>query len=117
MNVDTYKKNNKIAVLINSDFGAGWSTVNCKEIAIDKRIVEWILNHSYHKVRDNGDWALFGIDEDELEKYCDEIGYVNTYTGDASSLRITWIDKGTTFYIRNYDGVESIITSKDFITV
>jgi hypothetical protein len=85
-------------VLISKDYGAGWSTWNCKEMAIDKDLI-----------------ALFerGCTEDEMIELCRIKGYDDgyggaPYLGGFDTLVVVEVPKGEYFIIREYDGVEYI---------
>ena len=85
-------------VLISPKFGAGWSTWNCKEIAIDKDLI-----------------AAFesGCTEEEMVELCDKKGYCDSlgnsiYTGGFVDLVVKEVPKGSLFKIREYDGSEVI---------
>ena len=85
-------------VLISKDYGAGWSTWNCKEMAIDKDLI-----------------ALFerGCTKDEMKELCLTKGYDDgcsgaPYLGGFDTLVVVEVPKGEYFIIREYDGVEYI---------
>ena len=50
------------------------------------------------------------IDEDWV---FENLGIEHVYCGGASNLEIEWIPEGTQFRIDEYDGSETLITSKD----
>lgn len=80
-------------VLISSGYGAGWSTWNYTEMAIDKDLV-----------------ALFekGCSEEEMINLCVEKGYDDPYMGGFDQLEVVEVPKGAHFCIREYDGAEFI---------
>lgn len=85
-------------VLISKGFGAGWSTWNYKEMAVDKDLI-----------------SLFekGCTEDEMAELCVKKGYTSLFGGDPymggfSELVVEEVPKGCYFKIREYDGAESI---------
>lgn len=84
-------------VLISRGYGAGWSTWNQSEMAIDKDLI-----------------ALFeqGCSDSEMEEACKEKGYGNgfggPYMGGFDGLIIEEVPAGTFFKIREYDGSEYI---------
>lgn len=101
-----YNDNNELAVLISPCFGAGWSTWSynySNDLALDKRIVEYFM---IHKNKSNSTL-------DDLENFLESIGYHNVYTGGWCDIEIVWIPKDTIFYIKEYDGAESIVTLRD----
>lgn len=123
MSVERYIRENNgkeyAAVILSPDFGAGWSTWNTKDVAIDKRIVKWLINNA--NIQNNNDKNIDDIyiedlDYEAFEKYCHEIGYQNIYV--PGFLRITFLPLKTIFRITEYDGAESIeIYRPDFYTV
>lgn len=81
-------------VLISPGYGAGWSTWNTKELAIDKRVIEAFES---------------GMNEDEMSEYLERLGYENVYMGGYCNCEIVEVPKGSRFIIREYDGHESIL--------
>jgi hypothetical protein len=92
-------RDGKVAVLVSSGFGAGWST--------------W----SYVGEEDYRNFMLFdptlvtmverGDSVEEIESYVTAI-HPHTYCGGASDLTIQWLPVGTAFRIHEYDGAESV---------
>ena len=86
-------------VLISPGFGAGWSTWNIPEIAVDPRVIE-----AFER----------GVDEEEMLQLCIDLGYTGgfegttPYMGGFDQLRVVDIPVGTIFRIAEYDGYESI---------
>ena len=85
-------------VLISRGYGAGWSTLNNSDIAVDKRLIELFEN---------------GCTEEEMQEACAKYGYVNVYgdppyMGGFDGLVIEEVPKGSYFKIREYDGSEFI---------
>lgn len=93
-----YNKNGDVGVLISHDFGAGWSTWNTSEIAIDKRIIEEFLKN---------------VSSQEMCNYIQKIGYDRPYMEGYSSLELEFIPRGVRFKIYEYDGYEFIMTEND----
>ncbi len=84
--------NGKVAVLISPEHGAGWySWHQIEELLYDPSIVKWL---------ESGE-------PDKIEHYL-ALKYPNEYFGGLEDLVIKWIDQGTEFQIREYDGAESI---------
>ena len=79
-------------VLISPGYGAGWSTWNDKEMAVDKDLI-----------------ALFekGCTCEEMEQACIEKGY-DHYMGGFEDLEITEVPEGVLFQVDEYDGHEFI---------
>lgn len=93
-----YNENNELGVLYSPGYGVGWSSMGDKELAYDKRIVEyWLTEHP---------------DIQKMEMYLERIGYHGVWMGGYNNLKIAWIPKGTMFYIHEYDDSESIETPK-----
>ena len=79
-------------VLISPGYGAGWSTWNSPEMAVDERLIEAFEN---------------GISEEGMKQLCEELGY-ESYMGGFEDLEIVEVPRGSLFKIRVYDGYESI---------
>ena len=97
------------AVILSPCFGTGWSTWNTKDVAIDKRIVEWLIDNANIQSKNNksiDDIDIEDLDYEAFEKYCHEIGYKNIFA--PGFLRITFLPLKTIFRITEYDGAESI---------
>lgn len=93
----------KYAVLVSPDYGAGWSTWNYREMAYDKRVVEFWMAHKGQDPRNSV----------EAEAYFEELGYHDVYFGGFKSLRMTWVPRGKAWRIDEYDGSEGIIFQGD----
>jgi hypothetical protein len=93
MKCEKYIKNGKVAVLISPSYGAGWFTWNKKhvELLFDKEIIQQILFNDNRK-------AL--IVAQTYNKYFT----INT----INDLKVVWLDKGTQFFVDEYDGKEAI---------
>ena len=87
-------KEGKVAVLVSSGFGAGWSTWNgdCIDIVFHKEIAEYIDKN--------------GSITEEVAK--DILNDDSIYTGGVSQLEIQWLDVGTAFRVTEYDGNEDL---------
>lgn len=102
-----YNDKGELGVLISPGWGAGWSTwqnnfYDNKEgeekyaIALDKRIIEFWINHNY--------------DKEEMRYFLKSIGYDNVYMGGFDQLELIFVSKGQMFCIHEYDGNESLET-------
>lgn len=91
----------KVAVLITSHFGIGWSTDNADgiKLALDKRIIEYWMNH-----KDFQDV----MSENEIIKKMEEFGYNVDCAYGWKHLDVVWVARGSMFRIKEYDGLESI---------
>lgn len=97
-----FMKDGKVAVLYSPGFGAGWFTWNTEHpgLLYDPEIVQAVL------AGDMGRAASLAEDK-----------YPGVYTGGAWSLEVAWLDPGTRFYVDEYDGSESIVTSDSRIHI
>jgi len=87
-----FKKDGRTAVLVSPGFGAGFSTWNSPEMAVDFDLVEAFLS---------GDMNRF--EYIVVEKYGE-----NMYLGGMDNLEVQWVDEGKKFRIEEYDGNESV---------
>jgi hypothetical protein len=94
-------RDGKVAILYSPGFGAGWSTWNTEYPAMifDPEIVEAVEGGNTEKAAEIA-----------------ERKYPECYTGGAGDLTISWLPVGTGFYIKEYDGSESVVTNNDFMT-
>lgn len=98
--MEKYIKDGKVGVLVSYGFGAGWSTWNTIDIALDKKVIEKFLEI---KDMDNYEEAKF-----EMEKYMESIGYEEVYLGGLDGLTLEMVDEGSAIKINEYDGSESL---------
>jgi hypothetical protein len=91
-----FKKNGKVGVIISTGFGAGFSTWNDRNMAIDFDLVEAFLK---------GDMTRF--------KYIADEKYGDWYDGGTVSLKVEWVPEGSRFMIEEYDGRESLVILDD----
>ena len=84
-------------VLISPGYGAGWSTWNCREMAVDKDLVNLFEN---------------GCTEEEMLDLCNKKGYCpligGPYMGGFDDLKVVEVPAGSYFKITEYDGSESV---------
>jgi hypothetical protein len=94
--MEKYIKDGKVAVLISTNFGAGWFTWNrdYPEILFDAEIVTEVLNGYFGNV--------------ERIKQIVERKYPQIYAGAIEELNVAWVDAGEKFIVEEYDGSESI---------
>jgi hypothetical protein len=97
-----FKKDGKTAVLVSPGFGAGFSTWNKPEMAVDFDLVEAFLS---------GDMNRF--EHIVVEKYGE-----NMYLGGMENLMVVWVDEGNKFRVDEYDGNErvEILEGADWFT-
>lgn len=88
-------------VLISPGFGAGWSTWNYIDLAVDPDIIKAFE---------------MGLSEESMCSYIQSLGYEKPYMGGYVACEIVEIPEGTRFKIIEYDGSEYIITDEDFLT-
>lgn len=100
-----YDEQGRVAVLISRGFGAGWSTwaedEEAEAMLFDSRIVDAILA---------------GQDQGQLTSLVESLGY-ESYTGGVEGLEIYWVESGTRFLVKEYDGSESLLTFDDLCYV
>jgi beta-glucanase (GH16 family) len=102
------------AVLVSHGFGAGWSSWNAKEIAYDKRVIEWYLEHnSYEFCNKVNLYSSFSGDSEspehaEANQFFNSLGYQNTYFGGYKPNMLEWVPVNAFWRIKEYDGSESI---------
>lgn len=123
-NIERYwnEDHTKYAVLVSSGFGAGWSSWEGKELAYDKRVVEFWLEHEYDK-----EWMRTvnqtkyssSIPQSDANKeavaFFKSIGYEDCpYLGGFSSIHLEWVEAGRKWIIREYDGSEALYFEEDF---
>ena len=97
-----FKKDGKTAVLVSPGYGAGFSTWNKPEMAVDFDLVEAFLS---------GDMNRFECIV--VEKYGE-----NMYLGGMENLMVVWVDEGNKFRVDEYDGNErvEILEGADWFT-
>jgi hypothetical protein len=81
-------KDGKVAVAVSKGFGVGWSTWSDAN-PMDKRFNELILEGNLK----------------EAEALAKDLGY---YSGGLEDCEIEWVEIGTRFEIKEYDGNESL---------
>jgi hypothetical protein len=87
-----FKKDGMTAVLVSQGFGAGFSTWNSPEMAVDFDLVE----------------AFLKDDMPRFEYIVNEKYGENTYLGGMDNLVVQWVDEGNKFRINEYDGSEHV---------
>lgn len=102
-----------VAVLWSPGFGAGWSTWNERDMAFDKRVVEYLINNAVFIRDEDYVWETYAITElntEKFENFLRLIGYKEPIMGGVEDeLVLTWLPEGTKVRIEEYDGSESII--------
>ena len=95
LSMTKYIKAGQVAVIINNDYGAGWSTWAKPEdklmMLFDPAIVDYILNEQYNQLQ-----------EYILLKYPNRAGFI------SNNLVVEWVPQGVEFIVEDYDGVETI---------
>ena len=95
--VEKYVKDGQVAILITSNYGAGWSTWNNSDkkeyLLFDKALVELALKGSYEKLA-----------RMVLEHFPDD--YVCVLG--AGDLKVKFVPIGSQFIVSKYDGPESL---------
>ena len=89
----------KIAVIISTGYGGGWSTWNKQhpQCLFDPNLVEMIENKNFY----------------QINRYCKSTYGLNFRTDSVEDLEVVWVPKNTKFRVCEYDGIESIQYAKD----
>jgi hypothetical protein len=90
-------RDGKVAVLYSPDFGAGWSTWNGGEY----NPIDMVFNPDVVA-------AVLG-ESGETPAEAAARAFPEAYDGGVSDLEVEWVPVGTRFYIREYDGSESVV--------
>lgn len=100
-----YDEQGRVAVLVSRGFGAGWSTWaddgEAEAMLFDSRIVDAVLAEQDHG---------------QLTSLVESLGY-GSYTGGVDGLGVYWLEPGTRFLVKEYDGSESLLTFDDLCYV
>jgi hypothetical protein len=92
-----YNDKGQVGVLVSPGFGAGWSTWENGVDVFDYEMIEAVLT----KQR-----------KGESEKIA-RSKYPNAYLGGVADLTVKFVNSGTKFHIREYDGYETLETIDD----
>lgn len=107
LNVETLVENGLMAVAVSHGFGAGWGTWEGMELAVDKRVIEVILDFQKNR-----------ISFEEAQKAIDYFyPHKDIYYGGFGNIEIEWVPLGEMFRINEYDGLESIVIFRDDIWI
>lgn len=119
--VEHYIVGDMVGVLYSPGFGAGWSTWNERyslDLAVDKRIIKWLINNVSFEIDTNGDYSFKSVENDEAFKsYLESLGYENLYYGGADEFYLSFYPKGTAIRIDEYDGSESVVKLENEIYI
>jgi len=97
-------KDGKVAVLISTDFGAGWSTWNRgidNLLLFHPTLVNLVLENRKNEITEELIDSLTGYSTD-------------VFLGGLRGLEVRWIPLGEQFKINEYDGQESIELKDDY---
>jgi hypothetical protein len=98
--MEKVERDGKVAVLYSPGYGAGWSTWAADDqkeaMCMDARIVAPFLTKGAPAAME------------AAEKL-----FPDMYLRGGEALKVEWVEKGTAFYIKEYDGSESIILMTD----
>lgn len=116
-NIKPYYNEDKTAtaVLVSPGYGSGWSTYNMPELAYDKRVVEYWLQHSNDK-----EWLkdVSGYRDTPARMQADEffnsIGYPDLNFYGFQNIILKWVPLNMPFVIEEYDGAEYLMQRSDF---
>ena len=94
--MDKVIRDGKVAVLVSPGYGAGWSTWETKLsqdiLLFSPLIVEMVEAGRQKEITEGWINEKFGVED--------------VYPGGAYQLEIEWVEVGTKFTIREYDGSE-----------
>jgi hypothetical protein len=96
MNCEKVEKDGKIAILYSPGYDAGWYTWNSEDkvqMVFSPEIIELVENNRFDEI---------------TQELCDVLFGFGVYIGGKDNLVVEWVPKGCTFYIKEYDGHESI---------
>lgn len=89
----------KIGIVISAGHGAGWSTENGIECALDQSLANLIESGA-----NSGDVFAYAANK-----------FPHARLSAAGNLEVVWIDEGTKFYVKEYDGLETVVTEHDMV--
>lgn len=87
----------KIGIVYSPGYGAGWSTWGNPEMALDQTLANMIEDGKPHSV---------------IEAYC-EAAWPDGYLGGLEDCVVMWVEKGTQFIVKGYDGSEFVVFNHD----
>lgn len=102
----------KFGVLVSYGFGAGWSTWSGRELAYDRRVIEFWLAHQNDR-RWMREVERYRPESPEHKEACEffinELGLDDCpYMGGFPDCVLQWVPVGARFRIDEYDGAESL---------
>lgn len=106
---DRYIKDGLVGVVYGPEFGAGFSSWGVPAMTTDPKIVELAL--AMIDSEKAGDHSAVHYLDKELEQYV-KTTYDLTYHQQPLSVR--WLKPGTRFFIKEYNGAESVVIEEDF---
>lgn len=103
--MEKYIKDGKVGVLVSSGYGAGWSTWNDINWALDKRVVEKFISDDAN------------MNEKDWDEFMKTIG-MEGYCGGCYDLELIMVDKGSIIKISEFNGSEELqINTEGFMQV
>lgn len=105
----------KFGVLVSYGFGSGWSTYEGRELAYDRRVIEFWMAH-----KDDKSWMdtvciypYVGFESvahaETRDFFVNELGLDECpYMGGFADCVLEWVPVGARFRINEYDGAESL---------
>ena len=100
-----------LAVLVSAGFGAGWSTEGEQGLAVDSRLIDFLLSRIKYDSSKINEHTRIKVGEIAKSKEFKELVlslYPETYLNSVRHLYINFVPKGVFFQINEYDGFESI---------
>lgn len=103
------ERDGKVAVIHSSSFGEEWSESICDKefrefLMFDSELALAVLDQNFDDIR-----RILSAFRPDNDIFCWSLALYN--------LDIRWIEKGKKFTIREFDGLEEIITGDDLLDV
>ena len=95
------------AILVTKGMHTGWTIMNVPEVAYDKRIVEYVIEHlkipgwqeSFEYK--NSKFCERNPNVNEFDDFLCSIGYEDMYLPPMANVNVVWIDAGRKWHIRD----------------
>lgn len=105
----------KIAVLVSTGYGSGWSTYNKSELCYDKRVVKyWMEHHTEEWLNGISSYDADNSYYNDAKTFFESIGYTDVNFLGFRNIALYWVPCGMPFVIEEYDGNEYIMKRSDF---
>ncbi len=97
----------KYAVLVTKGMHTGWTVMNVPEVAYDKRIVEYVIEHlKIPGWQESFEYKNSNFCESnhcfkEFDDFLCSISYEDMYLNPIAHVNVVWIDAGRKWHIRD----------------